>query len=79
MGADGSARTDGSTGRNGSAGKDGITFEEWREQFRADAQNCGRLHNADQLPDEVLRLFWNSGIAPTIRAMTEAGENTKAS
>jgi hypothetical protein len=58
--------------KDGSANS--VPFEIWREQLLADAQRCGRRHNAEQLTDDVLRLFWEGGAAPTVVALIRSGE-----
>jgi hypothetical protein len=53
---------------------DGLSFEEWRSRFLADAKAQGLLHNAEQLGDTALRLFWERGTVPTVRSVIESAE-----
>ena len=51
-------------------------FEKWRNDFLADAREQGLLHNAEQLGDFALRLFWEQGIPPTVEAVVASGNHT---
>jgi hypothetical protein len=57
---------------------DRLPFEQWRDNFLADAKVRGLLHNAEQLDDFTLSLFWRQGVAPTVRALL-AGREEEAS
>jgi hypothetical protein len=48
---------------------DGISFEQWRQDFFADAELRGVLENAEAVGDLVLRLFWEQGTAPSVEAL----------
>lgn len=52
----------------------GVTFAEWRQCFFEDARRHGLLHNAELLNDTALRLFWQEGIAPTVRALLSSAD-----
>jgi len=60
----------GSTSRS-----DGLSFETWRIRFLSDAETHGLLHTAEQLGDAALRLFWEQGVAPTVRDMLASTDN----
>jgi len=52
----------------------GVSFDDWRAYFFADAQTEGILHNAEQLGDTALRLFWEQGVPPTVRAVLASAD-----
>jgi len=69
--------TDDSDGN--SSRPDGLSFEQWRSQFFADARAHGLLHNAEQLGEAALRLFWRQGTTPTVRGLLESAQGSRAS
>jgi hypothetical protein len=64
----------GSGNGNGAAREDGLSFEQWRGRFLTDAKSQGILHTAEQLGDVALRLFWEMGVAPSVRALLASVE-----
>jgi len=55
------------------------SFEEWRLRLLADAKAGGYAQAAAQLSDVALRVFWEAGVEPTVRAIIADGEQAQAS
>lgn len=46
-----------------------LTFDVWRAQLLQDCERLDKLSNFAQLGDEVLRLLWNDGVAPSVQSI----------
>lgn len=51
-----------------------LTYEVWKVLFRKDCENRGLLFAFDPLGDFALKLLWEKGFAPTVRAIAEGVE-----
>ena len=51
--------------------ENGSNFRVWKRQFRKDCELHEKLNAYVVLGDSVLRLLWESGVAPTVRAVVE--------
>lgn len=46
-----------------------LTFEVWRVQFRKDCETEDKLLAFDSLGELTLKMLWENGPAPTVRAI----------
>lgn len=49
-----------------------LTYEIWKVQFRKDCENEGKMPAFDSLGEYTLKLLWQSGLAPNVRAIVES-------
>lgn len=49
-------------------------FDAWKEELRKDCEARGTLNGYEAMGDQVLKLLWESGIAPNVDAI--AGNRT---
>lgn len=47
-----------------------LTFEEWRSKFRENCETQGKLMEFNCLGEFVLRTLWESGLEPSVQALT---------
>ena len=52
-----------------SANENGAKFHVWKRQFREDCKLHEKINAYAALRDPVLRLRWESGVAPTVKAV----------
>lgn len=48
-----------------------LTYEVWKVRFRKDCEIEDKLFAFDSLGEFALKLLWESGVAPTVRAIAE--------
>jgi hypothetical protein len=51
-----------------------VGFDAWKTLLRNDCKNNDKLVAFDCLGDYVLKLLWESGVEPTVRAITSDGK-----
>ena len=61
---------------NGAQGN-GASFRTWKQQFREDCERHEKLNAFAILGDSVLKLLWESGVAPTVKAVVEGVREDK--
>jgi hypothetical protein len=47
-----------------------LSFDAWKLQLHQDCENEGKVKAFDAIGDYVLRVLWQSGIDPTVRAVS---------
>ena len=50
-------------------------FEVWKEALRLDCEREQKLVAFEALPDDVLKLFWQLGPHPSVKAIVESGKD----
>jgi len=53
-----------------------ITFETWKQLLRSDCIACGKDREYNALSEPVLKLLFDSGLAPTVNAIANDGQAT---
>jgi hypothetical protein len=51
-----------------------LSFEIWRSRLRENCEREGKLENFVNLGDYVLKLFWESGVDPTVQDIVNNGD-----
>jgi len=59
-------------GGNGSSEKTELSFEAWKELLREDCEMQDKMLAFEALGDSVLRMFWESGLDPSVRELLES-------
>jgi hypothetical protein len=49
------------------------SFEKWKQLLRDDCIGCGKLTAFDGLGDSVLRILYESGLDPSVKAIASNG------
>lgn len=53
-----------------------LRFEDWKELLYADCMKEGKISAFNELDDHVLKLFYDSGIEPTVAAIAKDGDDS---
>lgn len=53
------------------------SFPAWKVQFRNDCDSEGKLPAFSVMSDVVLRLLWEKGLEPTVKAVVEGATGNK--
>lgn len=51
-----------------------LTYEEWKVKLRKDCEMKGKLRAFDSLGEFTLKLLWENGLGPSIRAIVGTSE-----
>ncbi len=60
------------------AKKPSIPFETWKSQFHQDCQFHNKLAAFNALGEDVLRIFWESGLEPRVKAIVDGASEQSA-
>ena len=47
-----------------------LGFDDWKSRFRQNCEQRGKLVEFNCLGEYVLQVLWNSGLEPTVQALT---------
>jgi len=59
-------------GGNGSSEKRELSFEAWKALLREDCEMQDKMLAFEALGDSVLRMFWESGLDPSVKGLLES-------
>jgi hypothetical protein len=51
-----------------------VPFDDWKSRFRRDCELQNKLAAFEALGDSVLKVLWESGISPTMKALLKDNE-----
>jgi hypothetical protein len=54
-----------------------LPFDRWKTRLQEDCQRMHKLLVLDRTGDYVLRLFWSSGIQPTVQGIIDGAETVE--